>query len=122
LDGRILEKPTDDEHAFSMLSSLSGRKHLVHSGVSIFTEKLGKTDAAVSFCETTEVLFATLTPEEIRAYIRTREPMDKSGSYGIQGAGGQLVKKVDGCYFNVMGFPMHAFSRHLSTIIQQGRA
>lgn len=70
LDGRILEKPIDDEHAFSMLSSLSGRKHLVHSGVSIFTEKLGKTDAAVSFCETTEVLFATLTPEEIRAYIR----------------------------------------------------
>ncbi|CAN0394800.1 unnamed protein product, partial [Ectocarpus sp. 13 AM-2016] len=82
LDGVILEKPRDDEHAFSMLSSLSGRRHLVHSGVSIFTSKLGKVKTAVSFCETTQVLFTALSAEEIRAYIRTREPMDKSGSYG----------------------------------------
>lgn len=53
-----------------MLSSLSGRKHLVHSGVSIFTGAVGKAEPAVSFCETTEVLFAILSPEEIRAYIR----------------------------------------------------
>ncbi len=53
-----------------MLSSMSGRRHLVHSGVSIFTSKLGTATPAASFCETTEVLFATLSPEEIRAYIR----------------------------------------------------
>ncbi|CAB1114074.1 unnamed protein product [Ectocarpus sp. CCAP 1310/34] len=122
LDGVILEKPRDDEHAFSMLSSLSGRRHLVHSGVSIFTSKLGKDKAAVSFCETTQVLFTALSAEEIRAYIRTREPMDKSGSYGIQGEGGQFVRKVDGCYFNVMGFPMHAFSRRLAEVIRDGKA
>lgn len=70
LDGIILEKPRDDEHAFAMLSSMSGRRHLVHSGVSVFTNKSGKQEAAVSFCETTEVLFTTLSAEEIRAYIR----------------------------------------------------
>lgn len=121
LDGVILEKPRDDDHAFSMLSSMSGRRHLVHSGVSVFTGKVGKMEAAVSFCETTEVLFTALSPEEIRAYIRTREPMDKSGSYGIQGAGGQFVRKVEGCYFNVMGFPMHAFSRRLAGLIEDGK-
>eukprot|EP00903_Cladosiphon_okamuranus_P017033 g15698.t1 len=122
LDGVILEKPRDDEHASSMLKSMSGRRHLVHSGVSIFTSKLGDAEAAVSFCETTEVLFTELSPEEIHAYIRTREPMDKSGSYGIQGQGGQFVRKVDGCYFNVMGFPMHAFSRRLAGVIEGGKA
>ncbi|CAM9429044.1 unnamed protein product, partial [Hapterophycus canaliculatus] len=122
LDGVILEKPRDDEHAFQMLSSMSGRRHLVHSGVSVFTSKLGKDKPAVSFCETTEVLFTALSPEEIRSYIRTREPMDKAGSYGIQGRGGQFVRKVDGCYFNVMGFPMHAFSRRLAEVIEDGNA
>lgn len=66
-----MEKPVDDDDAFSMLSSLSGRRHLVHSGVSIFTSVVGRDKAAVSFCETTEVLFAILSPEEIHAYIRS---------------------------------------------------
>lgn len=70
LDGRILEKPVDDDDAFSMLSSLSGQRHLVHSGVSIFTSAVGKEEAAVTFCETTEVVFTSLSPEEIGAYIR----------------------------------------------------
>ncbi|CAM9350021.1 unnamed protein product [Choristocarpus tenellus] len=121
LEGRILEKPRDEGEAFRMLSALSGSEHLVHSGVAIFTGFVGSQEAAASFCESTTVSFTKLSEEEIWAYIRTGEPMDKAGAYGIQGIGGQFVSKVDGCFFSVMGFPMHAFSSSLAKVIQEKR-
>ncbi|TFJ83565.1 hypothetical protein NSK_004671 [Nannochloropsis salina CCMP1776] len=114
-DGIILEKPEDAQHAYAMLSSLSGRTHLVHSGVAIYSSKGPKSGdgiplPVVSFCETSRVDFAPLSDEEIWNYIRSGEPMDKAGGYGIQGLGGQAVRGIEGCYFTVMGMPMHKLS------------
>lgn len=126
LDGTILEKPDDEAHAHAMLSSLSGRQHLVHSGVAVFSSKgpRSKTNGTplpvVSFCESTRVTFATLTSEEIWSYVRSGEPMDKAGAYGIQGLGGQMVRGIDGCYFTVMGLPMHRLSAALAQVIIKG--
>jgi septum formation protein len=120
LDGQILEKPGDAEEAKSMLRRLSGREHLVHSGVGIFVTAAGAecaAEPAVAFSETTRVRFGKLTEEDIAAYVQSGEPMDKAGSYGIQGLGGQFVDGIQGCYFNVMGFPMRRFSTELSTLL-----
>lgn len=113
IDCQILNKPTSEEDAFNMLNKLSGKKHQVHTGVAVYS---GETKL-VSFTETASVRFQQLTEEDIRAYIATGEPMDKAGSYGIQGIGGQLVERIDGSYFAVMGLPMHSLSRELAKII-----
>lgn len=126
LDGTILEKPDDEAHAHAMLSSLSGRQHLVHSGVAVFSsigprsQNNGTLLPVVSFCETTRVTFAALTSEEIWSYVRSGEPMDKAGAYGIQGLGGQMVRGIDGCYFTVMGLPMHRLSAALAQMVIEG--
>lgn len=117
LDGQILEKPKDAEEAKATLRRLSGRAHLVHSGVGIFTSDTGCEEPAVSFSETTFVRFGVLSEEEITNYVDSGEPMDKAGSYGIQGLGGQFVDGIEGCYFNVMGFPMRRFSSAISALL-----
>lgn len=105
LDGRILEKPRGESEAREMLSRLSGREHLVHTGVALACVTIGTaTSDAVSsrsFVDTAAVQFITLTPEDIDAYVSTGEPMDKAGSYGIQGMGGQMVKSITGDFFTV---------------------
>ncbi len=101
LDGKILEKPSDEADAFAMLSALSGRAHEVYTGVAIC--KGGKT--LVEF-EATRVWFRELSADEISRYIASGEPMDKAGAYGIQEKGAQLVRKIDGDYFNVVGLPI----------------
>ena len=103
IDGEILGKPKDEEDAFSMLSKLSGREHEVITGFCVMDLGSG---AAVSKAEVTRVEFKDLSPEIIKSYIASGEPMDKAGSYGIQGKGGILVKKIDGDYFNVVGLPV----------------
>ncbi|KAJ8907305.1 hypothetical protein NDN08_007419 [Rhodosorus marinus] len=118
LDNKILEKPLSEAEAFSMLKSLSNRNHTVLTSVALFL-KDARTCTA-SFYEATNVSFAELNDNLIWEYIRTREPMDKAGAYGIQGIGGSLVKGVEGCYFNVMGFPMHRFATELARLIDQG--
>jgi septum formation protein len=120
MDGVILEKPRSSADAAAMLSALSGRQHLVHSGVAIYTSSTGLDKPATCFYETTTVEFKQLTPQEIEAYIATGDPMDKAGSYGIQSVGGQFVVGVRGCHFNVMGFPMSRFSIALAGLIEQG--
>jgi septum formation protein len=106
LDGHLLGKPEDEDHAFRMLTGLSGRWHSVFGGVSVlWPEK----ELELSFHEETRVRFRELGPEEILAYIRTGEPMDKAGAYGIQGYGCMLVESIQGCYFNVMGLPVARF-------------
>ena len=91
--------------AFEMLKSLSGRVHEVYTGYCIMRMSDGKT---VCNSVRTEVEFKELTDEKIRGYIATSEPMDKAGSYGIQGYGSKLVKGINGDYFNVVGLPVSA--------------
>ena len=101
LDGRRLGKPAHEQEAFSMLSALSGRQHLVCTGVTV-----GQGARRLTRSETTLVRFRPLTEGEIRRYIASGEPMDKAGAYGIQGLGALLVEGIQGDYFNVMGLPL----------------
>ena len=128
LDGKILEKPTDAADAKRMLSKLSGRKHCVHTGVAVYlvpaTKGLSNDATATStlmasFTDTAEVCFAKFNESDMDAYIATKEPMDKAGSYGIQGIGGQLVEQVAGDFFTVMGLPMHRTSLVLAEAISK---
>lgn len=117
MEGEILEKPTDEADARNMLTRLSGRWHSVHTGVSIYSSTNNYRTPITSFTETAQVKFTHLTPADIEAYIQTQEPMDKAGSYGIQGIGGQLVESIQGDFFAVMGLPMHKLSREMAKII-----
>ncbi len=110
LGNTILGKPKDEADAFNMLSSLSGIRHTVFTGVCIKTKE--KTDI---FHVATEVEFYDLTEKEIRDYIATKEPMDKAGAYGIQGKGFVLVKGIHGDYFNVVGLPLAETVRHINS-------
>lgn len=108
LDGKILGKPKSEENAKEMLRFLSGRTHSVFTGVTLASDKKTKT-----FTVETKVKFFELTNEEIDAYIKTKEPFDKAGAYGIQGYGSLLVEKIDGDYFNVVGLPVSTLVREL---------
>lgn len=113
-EGKILGKPKDEEEAFYMLMSLSGKDHFVYTGVScLYVDRNGNEveDKGICFAEETVVMMYPFSEEEAKAYIRTNEPMDKAGSYGIQGIGGLLVKGICGDYQNVVGFPLAAFFR-----------
>ncbi|KAK4538215.1 hypothetical protein CDCA_CDCA16G4240 [Cyanidium caldarium] len=112
--GRVLEKPADEGAAFEMLSLLSGATHTVVTGVAVYVSGSGELR---TFYEETRVRFAELSKEEIWAYIRTGEPMDKAGAYGIQGLGGMLVQRLEGDFFCVMGFPMHRFAAIVAEMI-----
>ena len=100
---QIMGKPKDEADAFNMLKTLSGDWHSVISGVTVLDNKSAKSE---SFYVETKVKFAHLTDEEINNYIKTKEPMDKAGSYGIQGKGSRFIEKIDGDYFNVVGLPV----------------
>ena len=105
LNGEILGKPQDEADAFRMLSTLSGNTHVVHTGIALLSHEKVET-AVVS----SRVTFRELTSEEIRSYIRSGEPMDKAGAYGIQGRGSLFVSHLDGDFFAVMGFPICRFA------------
>lgn len=98
LSGKALGKPLDEEDAYRMLRSLSGKAHNVHTGVAVHYK--GRVFSGV---DSTAVYFKELSDEEIRAYIATGEPMDKAGSYGIQGLGGRFVEKYEGRFDTVVG-------------------
>jgi septum formation protein len=101
LNGKILNKPADQEEAFAMLAELSGNHHTVYTGV--YLRSKHKT---VHFCESSEVYFSQLTPEEIWFYIHNYKPFDKAGAYGIQEWIGYVgINHIEGSYFNVMGLP-----------------
>ncbi len=103
LDGNILGKPEDPLQAKAMLRKLSGRRHEVYTGLTLIDAKTGK---EVQGYERTSVKIRRLSLEEIDAYVATGEPLDKAGSYGIQGYGAGIVEKIEGCYFNVVGLPI----------------
>ena len=101
LGKKMLGKPENKEEAEKMLSSLSGKEHLVITGCAVISEKEIKT-----FSVKTYVKFKSLTKKEIKDYIATGEPMDKAGAYGIQGRGALFVEKINGDYYNVVGLPV----------------
>jgi septum formation protein len=103
LDDQIMGKPADDSEAFRMLSALSGRKHEVITGFSVFDKISG---IHVSRCVHTEVTFKELSEREIRTYIATGCPMDKAGAYAIQGGAVHFIRSICGSYTNVIGLPM----------------
>ena len=109
VNNRVLGKPINEEDAARMLAALSGRLHMVYTGVTVSCG--GKT---VTANEMTSVRFRTLTQADIIRYIATGEPMDKAGAYGIQGYGSMLVESISGDYYNVMGLPVCRLARMLT--------
>lgn len=105
LDGEILGKPKDEEEAVSVLMRLQGRTHEVYTGVAVLRMENGEIKEHV-FSECTKVEFYPVSRKEIEDYVATREPMDKAGSYGIQGAFSAYVKGIRGDYYNVVGLPV----------------
>ncbi|WP_042459197.1 Maf family protein [Neobacillus dielmonensis] len=110
-DNRFLGKPADEAEAFQILKGLSGSQHEVYTGVSIVSPA-----NSVRFYEKTEVWFWELTDDEIRSYVKSGEPLDKAGAYGIQGLGSMLVKKINGDYFAVVGLPVARTVRELKRL------
>jgi len=113
-NGEVLGKPKDFEHAFKMLKLLSGNVHRVYSAVVVINTLNKRVEKECLF---TEVKFSELTENEIVEYIKTGEPFDKAGAYGIQGLGGLFVEKINGCYYNVVGLPLNLLNKMIKKII-----
>ena len=101
LDGEILGKPDNQQHAVEMLTSMAGREHRVHTGIAVVASN--DVDSQVV---TTRVELATITRQDIENYWRSGEPVGKAGAYAIQGLGAVLVKRINGSYSNVVGLPV----------------
>lgn len=100
-DGVVLGKPHSEEEAVQMLCMLSGRTHEVMTGLTVLGDGVCKCGT-----EVTEVVFRDLTPQEIYEYVKSGEPMDKAGAYGIQGGAALFVEAIMGDYYNVVGLPV----------------
>lgn len=109
LDGEILEKPGDPDHAVAMLSRLQGRTHEVITAVCLLADGVERVAA-----DRTAVTMRPADEEYLRAYVATGEPLDKAGSYGIQGPGAALIERVEGDFFSVMGLPLRLVLRLLA--------
>jgi septum formation protein len=109
----ILGKPKDIEHAFAMLQRLQGQWHEVFTGVAVIDSATKK---FVLGYERTCVKMKQLSEEKINSYIKTGEPMDKAGSYGIQGMGSIFIERIEGCYFNVVGLPLMKLSNMMEEL------
>ncbi|KAG8200962.1 hypothetical protein JTE90_020598 [Oedothorax gibbosus] len=141
LEGEVIGKPRNLDHAKEILQKLSGKTHKVITGVALVTFNLfedWKTEEEKLvleadkrskrreihervFHEETEVTFAKLTEEDIDAYLLTKESLGKAGAYAIQGIGASLIEKINGDYFNVMGFPIHRFCREVAQLFKDNR-
>jgi septum formation protein len=112
-NNKKLGKPKNKEDAFKMLSLLSGKEHEVYSGIALIDCKTGK---EIKDYELSKVKFRKISDDEIEKYIQTGEPMDKAGAYAIQGLGGIFIEKVNGCYSNIVGFPVHCIYQNLKKL------
>ncbi|MGQ9618848.1 MAG: Maf family protein [Candidatus Aminicenantia bacterium] len=104
LDSQIIQKPGSVEEAFEILSKLQGRDHFVYTGICVLD--IDSEREAKGYTKT-RVWFSPLTPEEIRRYVDSGEPMDKAGAYGIQAMGAFFVERIEGDFFSVMGLPLN---------------
>ena len=124
-DGKVLGKPKDEEDAKKMIRSLAGKKHQVYTGVCLISngkvdsdEASGMDDLVVQkFYSKTDVYVDDITDKEIADYVATGDPLDKAGSYGIQGVFSKHIRKIDGDYFNVVGLPVNEIYRHLDGLL-----
>lgn len=112
-NNQILGKPRNKSDAEEMLNKLSGKMHYVITGISIVDCKSLRTVAKSS---TTKVFFRKLQDKEIRRYIQTNEPYDKAGGYAIQGLASIFIERIEGCYYNVVGFPIPIFYELLNEL------
>lgn len=106
IETEILGKPRDAADAKRMLSMLSGTAHHVISGISLLIDNREITDF-----DSTSVYFSSMTPEEIDWYVQSGEPMDKAGAYAVQGLASLWIERLEGCYFNVVGLPVHKLNK-----------
>lgn len=113
-EGRILGKPADEEEADRMLTLLQGNSHQVFTGVTLIKGERKRT-----FYEKTEVFVYPMTKEERRGYIRSGDPMDKAGAYGIQGLFAAYIKGIRGSYTNVMGLPAGRVYQELKQLMEE---
>ena len=110
IEGQPIGKPENEAHAIEILTRLSGNRHEVITGVALIDiERKNE----VVWVEKTVVHFRTLRQSEILAYVHSGESSDKAGAYGIQGKAGAFVERIEGCYFNVVGFPLASFTAQL---------
>ena len=117
LEGEIINKPKDKNEAKKMLQQLSDNTHSVITGIAIIDSASGRT---VTSYKLTEVTFRSLEAQEIDDYIATGSPMDKAGAYGIQDDfGAVFVKKINGCYYNVVGLPLEELYNKLKDFINE---
>lgn len=114
-DGKVLGKPKNEEAAKAMLRLLSGRAHQVMTGCTVLWDGFAET-----FTEVTQMHFRVLSDEEIHRYVKSGEPMDKAGSYGIQGGAALFCTGMEGDYYNVMGLPVCRLGEILKKAIPQG--
>ena len=112
LGGKVFGKPQNMAEAEEMLRELSGKTHEVFTGFCVYNCKDG---TAVSRAEVTHVTFRVLTDSEIKAYVKTREPMDKAGADGIQKRGALFIEKIEGDFFNVVGLPLCSLASALKS-------
>lgn len=112
--GKILGKPDNEQQAQAMLSELNGNWHEVITGVAIIQEKK---EICQVFYVRTKVKMATMTAQEIADYVASKEPMDKAGSYGIQGLGSRYIEGIEGDYFNVVGLPVSRLYQQLKQLL-----
>lgn len=107
LEDKVLGKPESEQAAIEMLESLSGRMHYVVTGICVvYRPEKSKDMLIYQDFEITKVYFRKLSVREIRTYVKSKEPLDKAGSYGAQGLGALFVEKVEGCYYNIVGLPL----------------
>ncbi len=112
---KIFGKPKDNKEAKKMIVMLAGKTHNVITGIYLLQLPDGRIAKGY---ELTKVKFRKLTNSEIEQYIKTKEPYDKAGAYGIQGKAGLFVESINGCYFNVVGFPVTKFLKLFNQIKQ----
>lgn len=111
----IMGKPKDEADAFRMLSEIAGNVHQVYTGVTLI--RTGVDPKEITFAEKTEVHLYPMSEEEIKAYIATKDPMDKAGAYGIQGDFAIHVKGIEGDYYNVVGLPIGKVYQELKQLL-----
>ena len=114
-DGKVLGKPANEEDAKEMIRSLTGKKHQVYTGVCLI--KNIEDTCVKTFAVKTDVYVDDISDEEIELYVATGDPLDKAGSYGIQGVFSKHIRKIDGDYFNVVGLPVNEIYRQLDGLI-----
>lgn len=113
LGKEILGKPKDKADAYNMLSKLSDNTHEVYTGIVLINSESGK---IIKDSVKTDVVFSKLTDKQINDYIDSGDSLDKAGAYGIQGKAGIFVKKINGCYYNVVGLPLNKLNEMIENI------